>query len=115
MSGPVQQDDGARIAVGVIRRPHGIHGEASVELWTDSAERLEELPDVTLVSPDSSELRPAAIESVRAHGGRALVSHLTFDIAAGASPPHEPRGSAGPLAGAPTAFGVSRTAPSWRP
>jgi len=79
MRGPVQQDDSGRIAVGVIRKAHGIHGEASVELWTDSAERLEELPDVTLVSPDSSELRPAAIESVREHGGRALVRLAGID------------------------------------
>ena len=79
MSGPVQQDLRSRIAVGVIRKPHGIHGEASVELWTDSAERFDRLADVTLVSPDSSQLRPAAIESVRAHGGRALVRLAGID------------------------------------
>jgi 16S rRNA processing protein RimM len=72
MSGPPQQDTG-RIAIGVIRKPHGIHGEASVELWTDSAERFDEVRGVTLVSPDSAESRPAEIESVRAHAGRALV------------------------------------------
>jgi len=78
MSGPPQHGSG-RIAVGVIRKPHGIHGEASVELWTDSAERFADLADVTLVSPDSSQLRPAAIESVRAHGGRALVRLAGID------------------------------------
>jgi len=64
---------GDRIAVGVIRKPHGVHGEASVEPWTDSADRFEELKRVTLVSPDESKTREAMIESVRIHGGRALV------------------------------------------
>ena len=64
---------GDRIAVGVIRKPHGVRGEASVELWTDSADRFNELRDVTLVSPDESATRPATIESARAHLGRALV------------------------------------------
>ncbi|HET7435982.1 MAG TPA: ribosome maturation factor RimM [Thermoanaerobaculia bacterium] len=62
-----------RIAVGVIRKAHGVRGEASVEAWTDSPERFEELQSVTLVSPDESKTREAAIESVRLHGGRALI------------------------------------------
>ena len=62
-----------RIAVGVIRKPHGVHGEASVEPWTDSVERFEELSRVTLVSPDENRTREATIESVRIHGGRVLV------------------------------------------
>jgi 16S rRNA processing protein RimM len=73
MADPLDDDAGGRIAIGVIRKPHGVHGEASVELWTDSAERFDGLSDVVLVSPDESEVRPTAIESVRAHGGRALV------------------------------------------
>jgi 16S rRNA processing protein RimM len=64
---------GDRIAVGVIRKPHGVHGEASVEPWTDSPDRFTELHAVTLVSPDESSTRPATIESSRAHAGRALV------------------------------------------
>jgi 16S rRNA processing protein RimM len=64
---------GDRIAVGVIRKPHGVRGEASVELWTDSAGRFSELRDVTLVSPDEATTRPATIESAREHLGRALV------------------------------------------
>jgi 16S rRNA processing protein RimM len=63
----------SRIAVGVIRRAHGVRGEASVELWTDSAERFEELEAVTLVSPDERSTRQATIESSRAHGDRVLV------------------------------------------
>jgi 16S rRNA processing protein RimM len=62
-----------RIAVGVIRKAHGVRGEASVEPWTDSAERFEELDAVTLVSPDESQEREVRIEGVRVHGERALV------------------------------------------
>src|SRR5947207_14021518 len=62
-----------RIAVGVIRKPHGVRGEASVESWTGSLDRFNELTAVTLVSPDESFQRAATIESSRAHAGRALV------------------------------------------
>ncbi|MDQ6800731.1 MAG: ribosome maturation factor RimM [Acidobacteriota bacterium] len=63
----------SRIALGVIRKPHGIRGEVSVEPWTDSFERFEELSNVILVSPDESTTREATIESARAHGDRALL------------------------------------------
>jgi 16S rRNA processing protein RimM len=67
-----------RIAVGVIRKPHGVRGEASVELWSDSAERLATLKEVTLVSPDEKTSRAVTIESVRAHKERALVKFREF-------------------------------------
>jgi len=63
----------SRIAVGVIRKPHGIRGEVSVEPWTDSFERFQQLSNVILVSPDESQIRDATIESARAHGDRALL------------------------------------------
>ncbi|HKB78971.1 MAG TPA: ribosome maturation factor RimM [Thermoanaerobaculia bacterium] len=62
-----------RIAVGVIRTSHGLRGEASVEPWTNAIDRFHELTTVTLVSPSGSETRGATIESVRAHGDRALI------------------------------------------
>src|SRR5688572_11555218 len=62
-----------RIAVGVIRKAHGVRGEASIEPWTASADRFSELSTVTLVSPDERETRSIAIESSRVHAGRALV------------------------------------------
>ncbi|HEU4521128.1 MAG TPA: ribosome maturation factor RimM [Thermoanaerobaculia bacterium] len=68
-----------RIAVGVIRKPHGVRGEASVELWTDSLERLQELTDVQLVSPDEKSVRPVRIEAARGHVDRALVRFEGFD------------------------------------
>lgn len=69
----------SRIAVGIIRKPHGVRGEASVEPWTDSFERFEELKRVTLVSPDETETREATIESSRAHGDRALLKFESVD------------------------------------
>lgn len=62
-----------RIAVGVIRKAHGVRGEASVESWSDAPERFDDLESVTLVSPDEAQTRDATIESVRFHAGRALV------------------------------------------
>ena len=62
-----------RIAVGVIRKAHGVRGEASVEPWTDSADRFDDLDAVTLVSPDETKTRAVRVESVRIHAGRALL------------------------------------------
>jgi 16S rRNA processing protein RimM len=70
---------GDRIALGIIRKAHGVRGEASVEAWSDSPERFTEVSAVTLVSPDESSTRDAAIESVRIHAGRALVKFSGLD------------------------------------
>ena len=69
----------SRIAVGIIRKPHGVRGEASVEPWTDSIDRLEELEVVTLASPDERDVREVEIESLRPHGERALVKFKGID------------------------------------
>jgi len=61
------------IALGIIRKPHGVRGEASVEPWTDFADRFNEVSRVTLVAPGESSTRDATIESARAHGDRVLV------------------------------------------
>jgi 16S rRNA processing protein RimM len=68
-----------RIAVGIIRKAHGVRGEASIEPWTDSADRFEELESVTLVSPDDALTRELRVESVRAHGERALMKFAGID------------------------------------
>jgi 16S rRNA processing protein RimM len=62
-----------RIAVGVIRKPHGVRGEASIEPWTDSLDRFDDLDAVTLVSPDETKTRETRVEAVRMHAGRALL------------------------------------------
>lgn len=68
-----------RIAVGVIRKAHGVRGEASVEPWTDSVDRFTELKSVTLVAPDERSTRPATIEAVRFHANRALIKFAEVD------------------------------------
>ncbi len=70
---------GDRIAVGIIRKAHGVRGEASVEPWTPSLERFNELRSVTLVSPDESETRTMEIEAVRAHVDRALIKFVGIE------------------------------------
>lgn len=69
----------ARIAVGIIRKAHGVRGEASVEPWTDAVDRFDELDAVTLVAPDESQTRDLTVESVRIHAGRALVKFEGID------------------------------------
>jgi 16S rRNA processing protein RimM len=68
-----------RIAIGVIRKAHGVRGEASVEPWTDSVDRFEDLEAVTLVSPDESQTREVRVEAMRAHAGRALMKFAGLD------------------------------------
>jgi 16S rRNA processing protein RimM len=70
---------GERIAVGIIRKPHGVRGEASVEPWTESPERFRELRAVTLVSPDEANTRTIEIERARSHSDRALVKFRGID------------------------------------
>ncbi len=67
------------IALGVIRKPHGVRGEASVEPWTNDARRFDEVKRVTLVSPDEATTREATIASVRLHGGRVLIAFDGID------------------------------------
>jgi 16S rRNA processing protein RimM len=62
-----------RIAVGVIRKAHGVRGEASIEPWTDDLGRFDDLENVTLVAPDEAKTRDVTVESVRIHAGRALL------------------------------------------
>jgi 16S rRNA processing protein RimM len=68
-----------RIAVGVIRKAHGIRGEASIEPWTDSPDRFEDLETVTLVSPDEATTREAKVEAMRIHAGRVLLKFSGID------------------------------------
>lgn len=68
-----------RIAVGIIRKAHGVRGEASVEPWTDAVDRFDELERVTLVAPDDKSTREVEVESVRIHAGRALLKFAGID------------------------------------
>jgi tRNA (guanine37-N1)-methyltransferase len=62
-----------RIALGIIRKPHGVRGEASIEPWADSLERFFALREVLLVAPDDASSRGVKVESVRPHAGRVLI------------------------------------------
>ncbi len=75
-SHPVPDD---RIAVGVIRKPHGVRGELSVEPWTPDQERFANLRTVWLVAPEDASIRRAEIENVRYHGERILVKFAGLD------------------------------------
>lgn len=68
-----------RIAVGIIRKAHGVRGEASVEAWTADLDRFADLDEVTLVSPDEASTRATSIETFRVHAGRALVKFAGID------------------------------------
>lgn len=74
-SGPADPD--RLVLLGVIRRPHGVRGEASVEMLTDDPSRLSELESVFLVSPRRDKILPARILGCRVHKGRALA---LFDL-----------------------------------
>jgi 16S rRNA processing protein RimM len=67
------------VLLGVIRRPHGVRGEASVEMLTGDPSRLAELESVVLVSPDRSESIAARVVSARVHQGRSLARFDAFD------------------------------------
>ncbi|HEY0591216.1 MAG TPA: tRNA (guanosine(37)-N1)-methyltransferase TrmD [Thermoanaerobaculia bacterium] len=67
------------IAVGVVRRPHGIRGEISVEPLTDDPERFHDLRTVWLVRADRSASEKTDVESARVHGGRVLVKLAGVD------------------------------------
>lgn len=66
------------VLLGVIRRPHGVRGEASVEMLTDDPSRLGELDSVVLVSPDRRDSIVARVVSARVHKGRSLALFDAF-------------------------------------
>jgi len=66
------------VLLGVIRRPHGVRGEASVEMMTGDPSRLSELDSVVLVSPDRSDSIVAHVLSARVHKDRSLALFDAF-------------------------------------
>lgn len=66
------------VAVGKVLKPHGVRGEARVQILTDFPERFENTPQVYLVAPDGKvELR--AVEGARFHSGWVLLKLAGFD------------------------------------
>jgi 16S rRNA processing protein RimM len=60
------------LLVGIVRKPHGLKGEVSVEIATDFPQRF--APGERLTWKREEELRELAIVSARFHGGRLLVA-----------------------------------------
>jgi 16S rRNA processing protein RimM len=61
-----------QLVVGRVTRPHGIRGEVSVEVRTDEPDRRFAVGSV--LATDPPEAGPLAVESVRWHSGRLLVT-----------------------------------------
>jgi len=60
------------IAVGIVRKPHGVRGEVSVSVLSDVGERFAAGSDVDIVLPDGRR-RSARISTVRGRKGEAIV------------------------------------------
>ena len=60
------------LLVGIVRRPHGLTGEVSVEVLTDFPERF--VPGLNLVWRSGSQLRVLELAGARRHGQRMLLS-----------------------------------------
>jgi 16S rRNA processing protein RimM len=60
------------LLVGVVRRPHGLVGEVSVEPLTSFPDRFR--PGLQLAWQKEDELRTLRVSSVRSHGNRLLVT-----------------------------------------
>ena len=63
------------LAVGLLRKPHGVKGEISMQVLTDFPERLRK-GKVILVGEDH---RPLKIETVRWHGNSLLLKYSDCD------------------------------------
>lgn len=72
-SRPAPPDADDLVAVGILRRAHGVRGEISTESLTSSLDRFSELDEVWLVSPDRGQIRFARVTAYRPHGDRALL------------------------------------------
>ena len=66
-------DPATLVAVGVMRRSHGVRGEVSVALLTDSVSRFDELDRVYLVDPERTKVIESAVRAVRPHNDRVLL------------------------------------------
>ena len=63
------------LAVGKLRKPHGVHGEMLISIWTDFPERLKSGRQVFV----GSAYQPLCIKKMRGHGEDALISFDEFN------------------------------------
>jgi len=69
----------ARLVVGRVLRPHGVHGEVTVEVLSDAPGRFAPGSELGLGDPDTESgtgFRPLVVTAARRHQGRLL---LTLD------------------------------------
>ena len=65
------------LAVGRIRKPHGLSGEVSIEVWTDFPERF--APGVALLWRGEAAERTLSIQGVRGHREQMLLKFEGVD------------------------------------
>lgn len=66
------------LATGVIKAPHGIHGEVKVALFGNTPERFKKLKAVELRTPDGKAVRNCHVESCRSTPTTLIVKFLEF-------------------------------------
>jgi 16S rRNA processing protein RimM len=69
-SGSPSKGEPVYLAVGLLRRPHGVHGEILMEVYTDFPDRLEDGTTVFL----GGKHKPATIRHIRHHNDGLLFS-----------------------------------------
>jgi 16S rRNA processing protein RimM len=62
------------LAVGKLRRPHGLHGEMLILVWTDFPERLQPGKQVYV----GKTYQPLSINNIRGHGQASIISFDKF-------------------------------------
>jgi 16S rRNA processing protein RimM len=73
-SGNEQDPEPSYVAVGQVRRPHGIRGEVRVEILTDYPERIAQHDELYLAHPETpDDVERYELESIRPHKGILLV------------------------------------------
>ncbi len=66
-------DNADLVRVGIIIKPHGIHGELKVKPLTDSPNRFHSLSEIFMIPVDGDNSFSAKIESVRLHQNKVLI------------------------------------------
>ena len=74
LSGSLNSGEPEFLAVGQLRRPHGVKGEIRMSVWTDFPERLKAGTDVYI----GKKQEPLHIRSTRWHGSDLLISFEEF-------------------------------------
>jgi len=74
-SGSPSKGEPVYLAVGLLRRPHGVHGEILMEVYTDFPERLEDGTTVFL----GAKHKPATLRHIRHHNEGLLFSFEGVD------------------------------------